>query len=428
MLAPSSKTLTLTAGKAYAGQAAPGVAVPAYRATQAEGTFRDISLNTFISAAPAGYPGEPALPFNVWCGRIFAKDFGPLGAVAGTGSGHQNDGDKLASGINIFDFHTQLFSFTNMPPGLMTDYVGAFAAHYEPDHYFSKDAGYELFTYWTHTYSGLVYQSADEGGGPKGSLLKFFTGGGGAKNDVLRYDLSQPNGPPSVVIDAIQMGSTTRGTYPMTMKDEAAGLIHVLSYDGVGPMKTIDLKNNYAVTVNTGVQYAVSQNNNMIHLGAPYNCGVMLGPDPFNTIAGDLSVRVSVKVGGVFQPPVKVAFTGTYPATTGEGSGYGGSWCTPMNYIGIYPGEGTTVWHLTPPPPDQLTTGTWTFTHETMVGDLGQEPSNPGLNPNTGFTLPYSNNGVWNGFIYIPTIKAFAWHRGKTAPMQSWVLQGMNSI
>jgi hypothetical protein len=409
----------------------------ALRATMQEGKFYDISLNTFASAAPAGYPGEPALPWNVWCGKVFAKDFGPLGASVTTGSGHQNDGDKLASGVSAFDFYTRRFSFTNMPAaGLMTDYVSTFFDHYEPLHYFSKDAGFELFTYWTHTYSGLAYQSKDEGGGPKGSILKFFTGGGTAKNDVQRYDLSQPNGPPTIVIDVMQIGTKTTGTYPMVMKDEETGLLHVMSFDGVGPMKTVDPKNNYAVTTNTGVQYSVSQNNNMIYLGAPYNCGVMLGPDPFATLDNDLSIRVSVKSGGVFQPPVKVAFAGSYPATRdvnssthmAEGSGYGGSWCAPMNYIAIYPGTGSTVWKLTPPPADQLLTGTWTFTNEVVVGNLGQEMSNPGLNPNTGFTLPYTNNGVWNGFIWVPSIKAFAWHRGRVAPMQAVILQGMNSI
>lgn len=430
MLALQNKTFQKPAAgqRRYIGKVAPPSDLPAYRTAIEPGQFGNVSTNTLTSVLPSGWPtGEQSSFFLVWCGNAWNPDLGAYGSVVYNGSGHQSQiTDALLAGNwpIVFGETGATWVGRNVPTTPLYDNP----AHYSTDYYVNTLSGSAGWYYHGHTYTGLTVMTAAEGGGPNGSLLNFFIGGGSAYNMVLKSDLSSLNGPPVRIIDKVNVPGATinQGAYPAGCKDHVRGGTWIANYQGQGlhflKHSTLEL------TAFPGVGFSVYGDQIPVLIPAPWDCLVFMGHDVASTSPGgtDIHVRVAkiTEPGGVLtvDPIVEVFPTGQ------QCPEYrcGGDWCPDLGFIGSYAGGGSyDLYRLTPPTAANLTTGTWAWSHDTMTGKDGATPSWAGLNPNTGFTLPYTNNGTWSKFRWIPTLKAFGMCGGMTAPYQLWVPQGM---
>ncbi len=434
----TANTWTIASGATlYAGCAAPSIGPedwPQWRKDLQEGQYADISLNTFQSVLPAGWPlGEEAGPFINWSGAIRASDYGPLGAYSLFGSGHLSYGSPLCAGVGNFNVFTRMWERSNDPtqplleinPNIIeTDgsFVG-YNLNYESDVPATLN-----HLYPGHMYNGLNYIDAAHGGGPKGTMLQTFIGGSSARNILHAFDLSLAHGPSTRFSEtAIVLGGNDGGTYPMSASDNVRGCTYMLSGEGKGPVKSIDWATKVITTHHASAQFNVSGQHNMIYLPAPWDCLVTMGydyqySDAFPTRHLDVHVRVFPIINNVVQPPVEVFPTGTQPTH----AACGGTWVEKLNRLACFPGgTGQIVFTLTPPAPGSLTTGTWAWNSIAMTGNSGQAVSNPGINGNNGF--PYNNNGSWGKFIYFPNLECCLWCNGVLAPVQAFVLPGMNT-
>jgi hypothetical protein len=207
------------------------------------------------------------------------------------------------------------------------------------------------------------------------------------------------------VIDNI---SSVGSTYPMAALDEARGGYWILSANGTGELVLVKFsdwsKTPYPVSYN---EYG---DNSLIYVPAPYDCLVGMGRgDSGNTV---FNVRVCPIVGGVPTAWTKVTPTGTPPA---DGRA-GGQWFKSLGKIVSYVGNGSyVVHHLTLPSPGSLTTGSWAWTSETLVGANGATPSKN----------PVNTNGSWGRFLEVEAAGCAIFCDGIDQPTQAWRLTGM---
>lgn len=430
-MAVATPTSYAGSGTIRGGRVLPPVALPAWRTAITPGKFADISLNTLATAndRPVGWPtNEAAGPFANWSGRVRLEDFGALGGYGTQGSGHLQTGQPLWAGNWIFDVATREWGGANVPNAVMPeppyspgppptlDYI-------EVQYYQSTDPSTLNHLYPGHSYGGLLEQPASEGGGQKGSLVRAFVGGGIAKNAVYKYDVADPHAPPARVVDTVPFWSESAGTYPMTARDTARAGFWVAGNNGHGPLTFVKFS-DWSQLPYPDVGFNISGGHNLVYVPAPYDCLVAFGPGLSNFA---MEVRVSKILAGIPQPWVLVTQAGTPPVGQAECS-MGGDWCPPLACIvGYEGGHGTAVSHqvhkLIPPAPANATSGVWTWTPQAVVGMTGQDPSNQGMNPNSGF--PMQNNGSWGSFKYFASVNCFIWCNGVSAPVQAFVLQGM---
>lgn len=372
--------------------------------TPAAGTFRNISTNTLLQAKPSGWPSNDiAGPFANWSGAVYAPQFSSRGGYVIHGSGHLTPGAALWAGVWVFDLDTLAWVGRNVPSQPLyetADYNG----------YFESTVSATLgHTSPPHTYDGLAYQTPAQGGGTKGSLLRFCLPGAqiASPRAVHRFDLSSSTAPPTRVID--DCGIST--SYPMTAVDTARGGVWALNNNGASPLRFIRFSDWNISTYSVG--YGIYGDNSLVYIPAPWDCLVGFGrADMANTL---VRVYVCQIVNNVPQGFTQVTPTGT-AVTDGRS---GGVWSTLLNSIVCYAGGTTTVHKLTPPAPGNLLTG-WAWSSETLTGVNGAVPVLPLDSNNAPF-----NNGTWSRFVEVPSLQCFIVGTGVSGPVQAWRLTGM---
>ncbi len=371
----------------------------------AEGQFANISLNTLLEARPAGWPtSDVGGPFANWSGGTLATSFSKLGAYVVHGSGHLSAGAALWAGVWCFDLDTLKWVGRNIPAEPMLEGSPNFMFNSYGE--ITSPASIAGHTYPPHTYDGLVFQPSSQGGGAKGSLLRFCFAGSNFHRAVHRFDLSSTTAAPTRIIDDLPFGSAS-ASYPATATDEGRGGVWVLTCSGNGPLMFVSFY-DWSIT-KFPVEYNEYGDHSLIYLPAPYNCLFGMGRSGNGGVS--ISYWVCPIVGNVPQGFTRVTATGTEPSDHRSG----GVWSTLLKCIVSYEGAGSrTVHKLTPPDPSALTTGTWTWTSETLTGVNDATPSKNGV----------ANNGVWSRFMEVPAARCFIFCDGVGQPVQAWRLTG----
>jgi hypothetical protein len=365
-----------------------------------EGQFANISLNTLYDVRPPGWPtSDAAGPFANWCGGAYATDFSGLGAYVVHGSGHLSGGQPLWAGVWCFDLDTRSWVGTNVPSQPLLENVADYNAYGEST--VSETLGHP---YPVHTYDSLIYHPAANGGGSQGSLIRVGAAGASQWSHPLhRFDLSKGTAAPTRVVNNISGGG-----YPQATRDTTRNGVWYLNANGNAPLTFISFT-DWALT-NHPKGFNEYGNYSLTYIPEPYDCLVSTGN------SGDYGVNMGVYVcpivGGVPQGFVKVNPTGTRVGDQRAGT----CWSTLLNCLVSYEAGGSfTVHKLTPPAPGSLTTGTWTWSSETLNGVSGATPSKNSV----------TNNGAWGRFIEVPAARCFIWCDGIRAPVQAWRLTGM---
>jgi hypothetical protein len=367
----------------------------------AEGQFAAVGLNTFSSAAPAGWPSsESAGPFINWCGAAYGPEFGDSGGFVIHGSGHLSDNAPLWAGVWVWDVATRLWVGRNIPAEPMLEAVPDFDTEFN-DYYESNLSAIAGHPYPAHTYDGLVYQSQAEGGSVDGSLLRVCIGGGGRIGNrcVHQFDLSSLTAPPSRVINSIP---NIANSYPMTAKDVARGGFWCTSNIGMNALVFVRFS-DWSQTIYTSAAFNGQSNQNLVYI-PDRDCLVATGG------SSSRETRVCPIVGGVPQGWTLVTPTGTQPSDHRSG----GVWSTLLQCIVSYQSGGSSVVHKLTVPAD-LTGGIWAWTSETLTGVADATPSQ-----SSGGT-----NGAWGRFVEAPELRCFLWCDSVSSTMQAWRLSGM---
>lgn len=379
----------------------------------AEGTFANISTNTLFQAKPTGWPNsDVAGPFNNWSGGIFAPDFGVSGGYVVHGSGHLTQGTPTWAGVWVFDLDSLQWVGRNVPSEPLLENSTLYNIYGE-----SLDVDTTGHTYPPHTYDGLVYQPAANGGGTSGSLIKVGMpgyGGSGAMC-VHQFDLSSTTNPATRVVDTLASISTS---YPSAAHDEARGGFWVMNNNGAGVLGFVSYadwsETTYSITT-TG----------------PRDIALIYSPDRDCLIAirrlaesiSQVGVAVCPIVNDAPQGWVSVSPIGTAPAD----SRCGGVWSSILGCVVSYQGvpagssdlsAGYIVHKLILP--SDLINGTWQWLTETLTGAGGATPTIGKDSNNNNFT-----NGTWSRFVEVPSARCFLFAASVNGPVQAWRLTGM---
>lgn len=360
------------------------------------GTFTNISTNTMVDVRPTGWPeSDSAGPFANWSGGVYANDFSTLGAYVVHGSGHLTPGTPTWAGVWCFDLDTLKWVGRNVPaqPLLESNIYDSVG-----ESTIAATAGHP---YPPHTYDGLVYQPATRGGGSNGALLRVSSAGNSFGTPIHQFDLSSTTAPPKRVLDAV--GGTS---YPAAAADLGRNGLWYLDYNGNGPLKFVSFT-DWSVKKHPGVEYNQYGNHNLIYLPAPFDCLVGIGSS--DTRGASFGVYVCPIVKGAPQGFTRVTTSGIPPSDTR----CGGQWSMLLQCIVSYQAGGSPVVHKLLPPSGALTTGTWAWTTETLVGQNGVTPAK-GM-----------GNGAWSRFVEVPAARCFIWCDSVNGPVQAWRLAGM---
>lgn len=403
MATPRNDSYTSTGVSIYAGQQP----LPSWVPTP--GTFADISLNTLASAKPTGWPSsESAGPFANWAGGVRADDFGTDGGYVVHGSGHLSAGSALWAGVWVFDVGTRLWVGRNVPSQPLledSNYNGYFE---------STTTATTGHTYAPHTYHGMVYQSAANGGGASGSLIRNFHAGAGITfpRCVHRFDLSSATAPPTRVIANVATTGSSNN-YPMACVDDSRGGYWLTAYNGLGPAFFVKFS-DWSMVQSDNIQYNQGSDGCLVTIPAPYDVLIALHRREDGT--APMQVRVAKIVAGMPNYMALVPIVGAAPAEL-YASSAGGRWSTLLNCIVVYSGRSSnTVYKLTPPAVgSDMQTATWTWSSETLAG-VGGAVAQPAAS---------SQAGDYARFIEFPKLRCFLWASGINAPVQAWRLQGM---
>jgi hypothetical protein len=370
------------------------------------GQFANISLNTLSDVRPTGWPtSDAAGPFANWSGAVLAYDFSNLGAYIVHGSGHLSPGAPLWAGVWCFDLDTLRWIGRNVPSGPLLE--ASTSVTFNNYGEVSAPQAIVGHTYPPHTYDGLAYRSLSKGGGVSGSLVRFFYPGGSAQSTVHQFDLSSPSAPPTRVVDTIQMEGGNN--YSTSAVDEARGGVWLLTANGVGPLKFVKFS-DWSVTNYPNISYNDYGDHSLVYLPAPFDCLIGMGRSGVGGV--EMAVWVCPIVGNVPQGFTKATQSGTPPADRR----CGGVWSTILNCIVSYEAAGSRKVHrLTPPSPPAISSGTWAWTSETLIGADGIAPSKNAV----------ADNGAWGRFIEVVAARCFIFCDGVQQPVQAWRLAGM---
>lgn len=377
----------------------------------AAGTFANVGTSTLYAARPTGWPtSESAGPYGNWSGAVWAPDFGAQGGYVLHGSGHLPAGNPTWAGVWVWDVATATWMGRNVPANALVEPVAlaGYNGYFE-----STDTATLGHTYPPHTYDGLVYQSAANGGGSDGSLIRNFYAGSGITNAraIHSFDLSSATAAPTRRVDDVTMAGAS-SSYPMAALDEARGGYWLLTYNGQGPLKFVSFA-DWSITNYSGKEFNDYGDQHLIYLPPPYDAIVSMGRTDAGAINQSLRVsQITSDIPGSF---ISRTPSGTAPVVTGSAKA-GGVWSTLLSCIVQYTGRGGyTVHKLTPPAPGSLTSGTWTWDSETLTGAGGATPANRGSD----------DSGSYSRFVEAPEFNCFLWSDGINNIMQAWRLTGM---
>jgi hypothetical protein len=412
------------------------------------GTFREFTLNV------PGDVGMPSAVISNWCGGVFIPELGVRGAAAYHGGGEHSvwtDSSRTGpgeQGVYLLDCDARVYVRRCYPvaehrgvvltgDGSPTDEWGAYLDDGSPQ---SK-----------HTYNGIERMPSAWGGGAQGSLVRVGHTGGlvAGTTDVMglsatwRFDVSKESHDPG---DPSIFKLTGSNTYdfgvgrPATIND--------------APIACIDhVREGWWSTHRTGsgwgdrMCFTAKDGTIRGPLGRPFGTGwaalhhfaaddvvVRLSDD-----GADGSWRADVwradsDEGWMRAPLERQDIEDTRPETGRKNYceiGYmHPRWSTILGcFVGLdhqYPAHGSgpsstlRVWKITPPPPGERATGTWTATWELCTA-IGDSPTNVLDVWNDAGSV----NGVFGRFVECPALRAFVWTRRADRPGQMVRLLGM---
>lgn len=158
------------------------VEVPAW--VPPPGYFADVPVKNFpadvMPAVFAARPRDMEYAFDYWGGSAWVRDFSPLGAQVLHSAGREGSAAlPNFQATVILDFSSLTWSVANTP--VQANPLGSFVNGWAPDH----------TPYLNHTYLSLAEFPRDWGGGPKGSLARFFTPAKSWAQQIHIEDLAQ---------------------------------------------------------------------------------------------------------------------------------------------------------------------------------------------------------------------------------------------
>jgi hypothetical protein len=379
-------------GDAAANRGAGDGVLPAW--VPAPGSFADISLNSMadVDPCPGGgcayseVTGQESV-FSVWSGGAFAPDFSSYGALLCHGGGHAG---YSGNEVYAFDLSTRLWERLGTP-----------SPYAESD---ADDNGEypDGKPFPPHTYQSQAFLSSANGGGAKGSFLRFGFAGASVKQWAHRFDLATSTWSRFADLSSIPTNQSyfgacfdpSRNVYWILGGGDSSGGIGKLSAGGtlaiVGKGDNVDGQHvlGYCPPHDMLVNFGTAS-------GKPH-------------IAGWLCTASAT----TYFAPLKV--TGD-----GPGTGYNGGleWSTLLGCFVTYPGNGSkTVYKLTPPAKNPLV-DSWVWSSETLTGANGAAPITA--------NYPSGYNGHWSRFREAPLLKSFVYADGRRNPVQLWRLTGM---
>lgn len=373
------------------------------------GTFANVSLNLPVDVAPNS--SDIRGPFQNWSGARFAPDFSTLGAYVSHGGGHLSPGAQMVQGTFIVDLDTMLWSVRNQPSGL----------HYEGDELNEYSEYADGSTYPSHTYGGLGYQPTAHGGGPKGSLLRFWHAGAGPEKlrTVHRFDLSQAVGGYSRVIDEMTYASV--GNYPQVAWDSIRHGWWVLRYNGNGPLRFVSAS-DYSIT-EYAKEYNAGGDGCLTHL--PEHDALLSTSytgSYFDKQLGLHVLRLSDLETSQGWKNVTSQMTGDAPLFKGAGVTWSTLLQKGVHYNGadVSDSDAGYIVRTLDIPADMLN-GDWLWTAITLTGVNGATPI---LGRDAGGN-EVSNNGTYTRFVEAPAARCFLYAGSVYKPLQAFRLPGM---
>lgn len=358
----------------------------------AAGTFANVSLNTMSAVDPC--PSQSCVysgagiesVFNVWNGGAYAANYGQYGALVCHGGGHNSYSGNAPF---LYDIGNRTWACIGTP---------------SPYEELSADSDGEYpdgRPFPPHCYSGLGYLSPANGGGTKGSLLRFGFAGSGDNEWVHRCDLT--TGVWSRWSNTfLTGGSYFTACYDPTRNrhwycagyesffsghgyiDSTTGLVHVLSNLG-----------DNADGANHTMGYC-PVNDTLVALGTQSGVIMLRG-----RLASSSVQFNQLTTSGIFPPDPNAGL----------------EWSTLLQCFVSYYGNGSaTVYKLTPPATSPLTNA-WVWSSQTLTGAGGATP--------VVANYPSGFNGQWSRFREVPALRCFIYADGKDNPVQLWRLSGM---
>lgn len=360
--------------------------IPAW--VPAAGKFADISLNVMSDVNPcptntcvwSGGGLGPKEMFRVWCGGIFAPEYGTKGAFLMFGGGHLSyDGNE----VYAFDLASRLWVCHGTPAPYNGTQIQANGEY--PDG--TPPA--------KHTYALVSYLPPAWGGGTLGSLLTFGMSGSGVEQRVHAFNLA------TGVWSRFTAGDLQFGnSYGTAVRDSArqgywvvpsvCTKIYFVSKTGV-------ITNQHTNTNrNSGAESMAS-----IIPGRDVLVNLEYGPGLAWLDLASLSASPATTVWNA------ITTTGTAPANAYLYK-WGFEWSARLNCFVCYEGTGqNTVYKLTPP---AVLTDPWVWSSQVLTPQAAESPSYVSANP----------NGHWRRFVDASDAGTFMWFESGTGPVQAW--------
>lgn len=368
-----------------------GGAIPSW--VPPEGKFADISLNELIDVNPCPSNGctwsgggyGPEEMFRVWCGGVFAPEYGSKGAFLMMGGGHLSyDGNE----VYAFDIASRSWVCHGTP----SDYSGTDI---------QADGEYPDGTSPPpHTYGMTGYLPPAWGGGTLGSLLLFGFPGGSVEQRVHAINL--------------ETGVWSRFT--------SANLQFGNSYGAA--VRDVSRSGWWVVPSVCTRMYFVSSSGTVTaqHTNTNLNSGgqSMAALIPSRDILVNLEygpgllwldlASLSSNPSGTYWNVITTSGTGP---TASDLYKWGFEWSTLLDCFVCYQGTGqNTIYKLTPP---AVLTDAWVWSSEVLTAQHSESPS----------YLSANANGHWRRFVEIPELHTFLWAESGAGPVQAWRPSGM---
>jgi hypothetical protein len=336
-------------------------------------------------------------PWTNWCGAVFSPDYSELGAMLYWGGGHGG-----YDGVEFYAFDLSTQSWSRLGEAIPYDFLPDTGADWCDVIYNGQPIPPA-----SHTYSHAVYIPPAGGGGPKGSWCLTFNvygGGPGSGNGAAGYrphafDLS------TKTWTRLTTNTTNPpyayGAYGGAFTDTNKNVIWGMAGSEGQLAIKIDLKVTPHAIVEVPGVYAPPQY--FVPVFVPEkNCMIACwvyenGQNNISIGGYDLASGKPVDFNCNFA-------TGQHSA---RGAGIGMDWCPDTGKFYLYEGFGSTVVYVATPPTGDWKTGVWTWSTETMTGEI----------PVSALEVQPNALGaqVFSKWKYNRKLKCFMWSQGTVA-------------
>lgn len=319
-------------------------------------------------------------PWANWNGAVFAPEYSQYGAMVFWGGGH---GGYSGTEYYIFDLSTRQWSRIGeqIPEGFtVSDWYD-----------YQVNGSYVVPA--LHTYCHPIYISPSQGGGVKGSWLMGYNVGGPGSN-IQPHAVDLATGVSTRFTSNKQEIYLANGPYGGAFVDTNRNVAWLLP----GHNSDQNAKINLASTPKT-----VELVSSFWNPGYYFNPVFVQAKDVM--IAAWLDGSTIMINGYSLATGTPVAFTVTQGSTRTKNTatnGLGFDYCQHTGKFYAYEGYGDTTIHVLTPP-DNWTSGTWTWATETMGGEAPIDLLEVG---GSSGQQPFSK---WK---YNPSLKCFMWSQG----------------